>query len=194
MTRYRTGGLLEAEFDKAIGLSTNDPYRDYRNYLYKILRRPGEENAFRTAGKPDSRLHQLPLMPLLAGDGPNNNELPSKFLRLTDYQLYILRQWAEGKFFNEVDEGWVPDKDIDPFLPYKNWKNCTGRDLGRSRLLQLRQHCGQREFHGQRHSGFRTALSGQRRPGSEPGEQLRCRPAAGRSYEILGASVAGRFQ
>jgi hypothetical protein len=137
MTRFRTGGLLEAEFDKAIGLSTNDPYRDYRNYLYKILRRPGEENAFRTAGKPDSRLHQLPLMPLLAGDGPNNNELPSKFLRLTDYQLYILRQWAEGKFFNEVDEGWVPDKDIDPFLPYKNWKNCTGRDLDRGVLSNL---------------------------------------------------------
>jgi hypothetical protein len=137
MTRFRTGGLIEAEFHTAIALSTNDPFHDYRNYLYKILRRPGEENVFRTAGKPDSRLYQLPLMPLLAGDGPNSNELPSKFLRLTDYQLYMLRQWAEGKFFNEVDEGWVPDTAIDPFQPFQNWKNLTARDLDRGVLTNL---------------------------------------------------------
>ena len=137
MTRFRTGGLIEAEFHKAIALATNDPFHDYRNYLYKILRRPGEENVFRTAGKPDNRLFQLPLMPLLAGDGPNSNELPSKFLRLTDYQLYILRQWAEGKFFNEVDEGWVPDTAIDPFQPYLNWENRTPRDLDRGVLSNL---------------------------------------------------------
>jgi hypothetical protein len=137
MTRYRTGGLLEAEFHKAIALATNDPYHDYRNYLYKLLRRPGEENVFRTAGKPDSRLWNLPLMPLLAGDGPDKNELPSKFLRLTDYQLYILRQWAEGKFLNEIDEGWVPDSAIDPFQPYLRWENLTPRDLDRGVLMNL---------------------------------------------------------
>jgi L-Lysine epsilon oxidase N-terminal/L-lysine epsilon oxidase C-terminal domain len=137
MTRFRTGGLIEAEFHKAIALATNDPFHDYRNYLYKILRRPGEENVFRTAGKPDNRNFQLPLMPLLAGDGPDKNELPSKFLRLTDYQLYILRQWAEGSFFNEVDEGWVPDTAIDPFQPYLSWENRTPRDLDRGVLSNL---------------------------------------------------------
>lgn len=137
MTRFRTGGLMEAEFHKAIALATNDPFRDYRNYLYEILRRPGEENVFRTAGKPDSRLFRLPLMPLLAGDGPNKNELPSKFLRLTDYQLYIVRQWAEGKFYNEIDEGWVPDTQVDPFQPYLNWQNRTARDLDRGVLSNL---------------------------------------------------------
>jgi hypothetical protein len=137
MTRFRTGGLMEAEFQKAIPIATNDPFHDYRNYLYEILRRPGEENVFRTAGKPDSRLFRLPLMPLLAGDGPSNNELPSKFLRLTDYQLYILRQWAEGKFYNEVDEGWVPDTAIDPFQPYLSWQNRTARDLDRGVLSNL---------------------------------------------------------
>jgi hypothetical protein len=137
MTRFRTGGLVETEFHKAIPIATNDPFRDYRNYLYEILRRPGEENVFRTAGKPDSRLFRLPLMPLLAGDGPNSNELPSKFLRLTDYQLYILRQWAEGKFYNEADEGWVPDTAVDPFQPYLGWQNRTARDLDRGVLSNL---------------------------------------------------------
>jgi hypothetical protein len=137
MTRFRTGGLMEAEFHKATATATNDPFRDYRNYLYEILRRPGEENVFRTAGKPDSRLFRLPLMPLLAGDRPDKNELPSKFLRLTDYQLYILRQWADGKFFNEVDEGWVPDSTIDPFQPFLNWQNRTARDLDRGVLSNL---------------------------------------------------------
>jgi len=76
-------------------------------------------------------------MPLLAGDAPSKNELPSKFLRLTDYQLYILRQWAEGKFYNEIDEGWVPDTAIDPFQPYLNWRNRTARDLDRGVLSNL---------------------------------------------------------
>jgi len=137
MTRFRSGGLLESEFHKAIPLATNDPYRDYRDYLYKLLRRPGEENVFRTAGKPENRSFRLPLMPLLAGDTPDSNELPSKFLRLTDYQLYILRQWAEGKFFNEVDEGWIPDSAVDPFQPYLYWQNRTGRDLDRGVLSNL---------------------------------------------------------
>ena len=137
MTRFRSGGLLEAEFQKAIPLATNDPYRDYREYLYTLLRRPGEENVFRTAGKPENRSFRLPLMPLLAGDTPDSNELPSKFLRLTDYQLYILRQWAEGKFFNEIDEGWIPDSAVDPFQPFLNWENRTGRDLDRGVLTNL---------------------------------------------------------
>jgi hypothetical protein len=117
--------------------ATSDPYREDRFYLYKLLRRPGEENAFRTAGKPENRLFRLPLMPLLAGDNPTSNELPSKFLRLTDYQLYVLRQWAEGKFYNEVDEGWVPDTAVNPFQPYQSWKNRTGRDLDRGVLSNL---------------------------------------------------------
>ncbi len=136
-TSFRSGHLIELGFAGAVRDATSDPYREYRFYLYELLRRPGEENAFRTAGKPESRLFRLPLMPLLAGDNPTSNELPSKFLRLTDYQLYVLRQWAEGKFFNEIDEGWVPDTAVNPFQPYQNWKNQTGRDLDRGVLSNL---------------------------------------------------------
>ncbi len=137
MTRFRSGGLMEHDFHQAVALATNDPFRDYRQYIYKLLRRPGEENVFRTAGKPENRSFRLPLMPLLAGDTPNSNELPSKFLRLTDYQLYVLRQWAEGKFFNEIDEGWIPDSAVDPFQPHLNWENRTGRDLDRGVLSNV---------------------------------------------------------
>ncbi|MBL8231216.1 MAG: LodA/GoxA family CTQ-dependent oxidase [Bryobacterales bacterium] len=134
---FRTGRLMKAGLNEARSSATNDPYRDMRTYLYGLLRKPGEENVFRTGGKPTNRLFRLPLMPLLAGDNPVSNELPSKFLRLTDYQIYILRQWADGKFFNEVDEGWVSDAAIDPWQPYANWTNTTPRQLDQGVLSNL---------------------------------------------------------
>jgi hypothetical protein len=134
---FRSGHLLDAQFRHAVAQATNDPYKPEREYLYDLLRRPGEENVFRTAGKPESRRFRLPLMPLLAGDNPTSNELPSKFLRLTDFQLFILRQWADGKFYNEIDEGWVPDAALDPFQPYRSWQNRTPRDLDRGVLSNL---------------------------------------------------------
>ena len=137
LSSFRTGQLLDAEFRTAVNDATNDPYRGFRCYLYDLLRRPGEENTFRTAGKPESRRFRLPLMPLLAGDNPGSNNLPSKFLRLTDYQLFVLRQWADGKFYNEIDEGWVPETAIDPFQPYQDWTNQTARDLDRAVLSGL---------------------------------------------------------
>lgn len=132
----RTGQLLARRFAQAVEECTYDFYRSYRMYLFALLRQPGEENHFRHGGRPDSRTFGLPLMPLLAGDNPLNNYVPSKFLRLTDYQLYLLRQWAHGKFYNEVSEGWVKDKP-DPFLPYANWENRTARDLDRGVLMNL---------------------------------------------------------
>ena len=137
VSTFRSGQLIDVQFRHAVDQATNDPYRAEREYLYVLLRRAGEENVFRTAGKPESRQFRLPLMPLLAGDNPTSNDLPSKFLRLTDYQLFILRQWAEGKFYNEIDEGWVPDSAIDPFQPYLGWQNATGRDLDRGVLSNL---------------------------------------------------------
>jgi hypothetical protein len=132
---FRTGKLLEKRFTAAQEECTHDFYRIYRMYLFELLRREGEENQFRAGGGPNSRTFNLPLMPLLAGDNPISNTLPSKFLRLTDYQLFILRQWAEGKFYNEKREGWVTD--FDTFQPYKNWTNKTGNDLDRGVLMNL---------------------------------------------------------
>jgi hypothetical protein len=58
----------------------------------------------------------------------------SKFLRLTDYQFYLLRQWALGLFFNEKLEGWA---DPDPWQPYADWVNRTARDLDRGVIANV---------------------------------------------------------
>jgi len=78
--------------------------RRRRQFIYNLFRQPGEENKLRAHIK-DTRNYRPPLMPLLCGDNPIDNTLPSKFLHLTDTQLFLLRQWAEGKFINERLEG-----------------------------------------------------------------------------------------
>ena len=130
-----TGQLLENSFAASREEHTYDFYRIYRQYLFELVRQPGEENDFRMGGRPNSRTFNLPLMPLLCGDNPISNTLPSKFLRLTDYQHYILRQWAEGKFYNEVREGWVEQPNT--FDPYADWTNKTARDLDQGVLMNL---------------------------------------------------------
>ena len=91
-----------------------DPYGPLRLYLFGLLRLPGEENEFKIEDRVSSRLHNLPLMPLLCGDNPLTNTAPSKFLRLTDYMLFILKQWADGRFINEIDEGWLEEPALYP--------------------------------------------------------------------------------
>jgi hypothetical protein len=137
LKEFRTGKLLTAQYAKDMENASRDPYRNNRMYLFELLRQPAEENEFRLAGRPNSRVWRLPLMPLLAGDNPISNTLPSKFLRLTDYMLYILRQWAHGLFVNEVTEGWVPKDQINPFDPYADWENRTAEDLDRAVLMNL---------------------------------------------------------
>lgn len=131
---FRSGKLLERAIDKALADATTDPGAVARQYLYNLLRKPGEENVFQLGGNPASRSYHLPLMPLLAGDNPMNNETASKFLRLTDTQLFILRQWAAGKFINEVQEGFVDAKSVDPWQPYAQLSVGSGRDLDRGVL------------------------------------------------------------
>ncbi len=133
LEKFHSGRLLREWKHKCLEKYTYDPYRRYRQFLYNLLRLPGEENTFSLKGRPHNRNENQPLMPLLNGDNPISNTLPSKFFRLTDYQLYLLGQWAKGLFFNEEMEGWVEDKP-DPFNPYAGWINKTGRDVDRGVL------------------------------------------------------------
>ena len=48
--------------------------------------------------------NRLVAMPYLCGDNPLSNSVVSKFLRLTDTMLFLLGQWAVGKFINEKRE------------------------------------------------------------------------------------------
>ncbi|MEM8961288.1 MAG: LodA/GoxA family CTQ-dependent oxidase [Acidobacteriota bacterium] len=134
LARFVTGQLLTDARDVAEARHTYDPYRSQRRYLYDLLRQPGEENLFEAGGNARKRTYNLPLMPLLCGDNPLNNDLPSKFLRLTDLQLFLLRQWERGHFFNEDMEGWA---DPDPWEPYAEWENKTAHDLDRGVVSQV---------------------------------------------------------
>jgi hypothetical protein len=134
LRKHHTGKLLEDCRRKCIEANTYDPYHDYRTFLFNLLRQSGEENQFGAGGKASSRTYNLPLMPLLAGDNPISNMLSSKFLRLTEYQYFLLRQWANGLFYNEELEGWSKP---DPWQPYAGWVNKTGRDLDRGVLSNV---------------------------------------------------------
>jgi hypothetical protein len=116
--------------------SIEDEYGPLRNFIFEVLRRAGEENEFRLRDKVGSRVHNLPLKPLLCGDNPISNAVPSKFLRLTEYHLFILRQWANGCFIDERREKWLPPN-YSPFLPYPTAAPVTGRELDRGVLSNV---------------------------------------------------------
>jgi len=117
-----------------------DEFGPQRRYLYGLLRLPGEENEFKIEDRVSGRLgwlHNLPLMPLLCGDNPLTNTAPSKFMRLTDTQLFTLRQWAEGCFLNEAHEGWLKMPPYSPFRPYPADPPRSGRELDRGVLANV---------------------------------------------------------
>jgi hypothetical protein len=136
LQKYLSGKLLRECWRKCVKANTYDQYGPMRSFLFDLLRAPGEENQFMITGRPDSRVHNLPRMPLLCGDNPLTNTLVSKFFRLTDYQYYLLRQWAAGLFYNEKTEDWV-NPPPDPLHPYANWVNRTGRDLDRGVISNI---------------------------------------------------------
>ncbi|MDQ6941981.1 MAG: LodA/GoxA family CTQ-dependent oxidase, partial [Candidatus Eremiobacteraeota bacterium] len=73
-----------------------------RQFIYAVLRKAGRENEL--VPEPHSGKQLLYAMPLLCGDNPLTNTVPSKFLRLTDTMLFMLRQWADGRFIDEKSE------------------------------------------------------------------------------------------
>jgi hypothetical protein len=82
--------------------------RQKRQFVYGVLRKPGQENELLFVPEARTPNYRLFRMPLLCGDNPLSNVAPSKFLRLTDTMLFVLHQWAEGRFINEQREGIDP--------------------------------------------------------------------------------------
>lgn len=79
--------------------------RAMRMFLYNVLRKPGQENDYTLDSARNRRGAPAIGMPWLCGDNPLSNTAPSKFLRLTDTMLFLIRQWAYGKFIDETAEG-----------------------------------------------------------------------------------------
>ena len=102
-----TGGNLNKAVLSQPPKNGIDPNRQHRAFIYAIMRKQGQENLY-TAGdlsKHDRNAATGPrLMPMLNGNNPIDNTTPDKFLRMTDTQLFFLKQWKDGKFINECDE------------------------------------------------------------------------------------------
>ena len=103
--------------------------RQWRMRVWGVLRKPGQENLWTYPLDPNMPKYTPVLMPFLCGDNPLSNTVPSKFLKLTETQLFILQQWAAGKFINEKLEG-IPLED-----PEQSTQ--TGDDLDRGVLSNL---------------------------------------------------------
>ncbi len=102
-----------------------------------LLRRAGEASSFQVQDHASSRTHSLPLMPLLCGDNPLTNETPSKFLHLTEYQLFILGQWARGLVHQREGGGLAAEPTYSPFVPYPTAPPKTGHELDRGVLSNV---------------------------------------------------------
>ncbi len=101
--------------------------RRARMFVWGVLRKPGQENLWTYPLDPGFPKDLPILMPFLCGDNPLSNTVPSKFLRLTETQLFILHQWAEGKFINESEED----------ITIKAPSTPSGTDLDRGVLSNL---------------------------------------------------------
>jgi hypothetical protein len=109
-TTSGSGGNLDESVMSVPPYDGEDPQeresrRRARMFVWGVLRKPGQENIWNYPFDPNTPKYLPILMPFLCGDNPLSNTVPSKFLRLTDTQLFILGQWARGKFINEKLEG-----------------------------------------------------------------------------------------
>lgn len=112
-TARGSGGNMDPDQISIPPFHGEDPQeRDYRTqhrrFVYHMLRQPGGENLLQVPVNPTDPRFLPYAMPFLCGDNPLDNTAPSKFLRLTETQLFILHQWAEGKFINEKLEELPP--------------------------------------------------------------------------------------
>ena len=133
-TTAGSGGNLDESVISIPPYDGEDPQekesrRRARMFVWGVLRKPGQENIWNYPFDANTPKYLPILMPFLCGDNPLSNTVPSKFLRLTDTQLFILGQWAHGKFINEKREG----------IPITNPEQSalTGTDLDRGVLSNL---------------------------------------------------------
>ncbi len=112
-----TGGNLDEKALSQAPKNGQDPNKQKRQFIYAIMRKPGQENLYTVpedldgifADKYHNSASKPRLMPMLNGNNPLTNTSPDKFFRMTDTQLFFLEQWMKGKFINECEE-WDEDK------------------------------------------------------------------------------------
>ena len=100
-----TGGNLD---ENALSIpptpGKEDPYKHMRWFVYGIMRQPNQRNLYEIDTNYRSTSTKMRLMPMLCGNNALSNTSPDKFLHMTEVQLFLLYQWAKGKFINECME------------------------------------------------------------------------------------------
>lgn len=107
-------------FDIAMLADNRSGMRGMRQRIVDYLRAPGDENTL------VSSTTGATMMPYLAGDasiGPAD-KTPSKFLRLTDTQYFMLQQWADGHFTSGPDT--APKQSAGDAITQGVLENCVG--------------------------------------------------------------------
>jgi hypothetical protein len=112
-TARGSGGNMDPDIVAIPPFNGEDPQQRafrarQRKFVYHMLRQPGDENTLQVPLNRMDPQYRPYAMPFLCGDNPLDNHAASKFLRLTDTQIFILHQWAEGKFINEKLEELPP--------------------------------------------------------------------------------------
>ncbi len=91
-------------------------YDAVRKRIASLFRQQGQENQ-------KSNNNNQSMMPLLCGDNPISETLPSKYLVLTDAQLFFLSQWADGKFVTKDSTRTTTEEEE---LTHAVLSNCVG--------------------------------------------------------------------
>ena len=99
-----TGGNLDRNALSQVPEGGKDPHYHQRQFVYSIMRQTDQLNQYEVNGNYSSTASKPRLMPMLCGNNPLTNTSPSKFLSMTETQLFFLKQWADGKFVNECEE------------------------------------------------------------------------------------------
>lgn len=100
-----TGGNMSQVAMSTPPTADDDKYKHKREFIYSILRQPWQQNSYVGNQSLTQGSSKRPrLMPMLCGNNPISNTAPQKFLAMTETQLFMLKQWRDGKFVNECEE------------------------------------------------------------------------------------------
>lgn len=107
-------------FDLGMMADNSMGMKGMRQRIVDYLRSPGDENTLVSSSNGNT------MMPYLAGDasiGPAN-KTPSKFLRMTDTQYFMLQQWADGHFTSGAEH--APSQSEGDAITQGVLENCVG--------------------------------------------------------------------
>ncbi|MCX4029245.1 hypothetical protein H0A36_07455 [Endozoicomonas sp. SM1973] len=116
-------GFFANDFDFADNSEANKPNREkYYNYFRQLDPKVGNTERPQEQLYSEANGGQIPMMPLNSGSNSVSNDTIEKFLALDATQMFLLGQWADGKF--DDDPSFTPYP-VNP-LDEASIGNCVG--------------------------------------------------------------------